>query len=57
MDMTAFTLSQENNFVVVFNMDEKGNLQKLMKLEEKIGTLKPNKISSNKLIQFMWKKK
>jgi len=39
MDLTATTLCKENNLpVYVFNMDEKGNLQKVMKGEE-IGTL------------------
>ncbi len=39
MDLTATTLCKENNLpVYVFNMDEKGNLQKVMAGEE-IGTL------------------
>ncbi|MFA7687668.1 MAG: UMP kinase [Moheibacter sp.] len=39
MDMTAFTLSQENNLpIIVFDMNCKGNLQKLVK-GENIGTL------------------
>ncbi len=39
MDLTATTLCKENNLpVYVFNMDEKGNLQKVMRGEE-IGTL------------------
>ena len=39
MDMTAFTLCQENNLpIIVFNMNKKGNLEKLTK-GEKIGTL------------------
>ena len=39
MDMTAFTLSQENNLpIIVFDMNTKGNLSKLIK-GESIGTL------------------
>ncbi len=39
MDMTAFTLSQENNLpIIVFDMNTKGNLEKLIK-GENIGTL------------------
>ncbi|MBX7182070.1 MAG: UMP kinase [Bacteroidia bacterium] len=39
MDMTAFTLCNENNLpIVVFNMDKPGNLKRLMS-GEKIGTL------------------
>ena len=39
MDMTAFTLCNENNLpIVVFNMDKPGNLKRLMN-GEKIGTL------------------
>jgi len=39
MDMTAFTLSQENNLpIVVFDMNKKGNLMKVV-LGENIGTL------------------
>ncbi len=39
MDMTAFTLSEENNLpIVVFDMNKQGNLQKLLN-GEKIGTL------------------
>ena len=38
MDSTAFTLSQENNLpIIVFNMNERGNLLKVIKGEE-IGT-------------------
>lgn len=38
MDMTAFTLSQENNLpIVVFDMNKKGNLLKVV-LGEQIGT-------------------
>ena len=38
MDSTAFTLSQENNLpIIVFNMNEQGNLLKVIKGEE-IGT-------------------
>ncbi len=43
MDMTAFTLCQENNLpIIVFDMNKAGNLSKIIKGEE-IGTL----ISSN----------
>jgi uridylate kinase len=39
MDMTAFTLSQENNLpIIVFDMNKEGNLQKIVEGEE-IGTL------------------
>jgi uridylate kinase len=39
MDLTAFTLCKENNMpIVVFNMNEKGNLKKIIK-GETIGTL------------------
>jgi uridylate kinase len=39
MDMTAFTLCMENNLpIIVFDMNENGNLKKLI-LGEKIGTL------------------
>ena len=39
MDMTAFTLCMENNVpIIVFDMNEEGNLKKLV-LGEKIGTL------------------
>lgn len=39
MDMTAFTLCQENNLpIVVFDMNKTGNLQKLVE-GERIGTL------------------
>ena len=39
MDMTAFTLCKENNVpIIVFNMNEKGNLKKVVS-GEKIGTL------------------
>jgi len=39
MDMTAFTLSQENNLpIIVFDMNTKGNLSKLIQ-GENIGTL------------------
>ncbi len=32
MDLTAFTLCQENNLpIIVFDMNQKGNLMKLMK--------------------------
>ena len=40
MDMTAFTLCQENNVpIIVFDMNKPGNLDKLVKGEEKVGTL------------------
>ena len=39
MDMTAFTLSQENNLpIIVFDMNTKGNLERLLK-GENVGTL------------------
>jgi uridylate kinase len=39
MDMTAFTLCQENNIpIIVFNMNQKDNLKKVV-LGQKIGTL------------------
>ncbi|MBN4070890.1 UMP kinase [Crocinitomix catalasitica] len=39
MDMTAFTLCKENNVpIIVFNMNKKGNLRKVVS-GEKIGTL------------------
>jgi uridylate kinase len=39
MDMTAFTLCQENNLpIIVFDMNKKGNLTKIL-TGEKIGTL------------------
>lgn len=39
MDMTAFTLSQENNLpIIVFDMNKKGNLQKIVE-GENVGTL------------------
>ena len=39
MDLTATTLCRENNLkIVVFNMDKKGNLLKVLN-NEKIGTL------------------
>ena len=42
MDLTATTLCRENNLpVVVFNMDKKGNLVKVLK-GENIGTLVHN---------------
>lgn len=42
MDMTAFTLCKENNVpIIVFDMNEKGNLEKVVK-GEKIGTLVSN---------------
>ena len=43
MDLTAFTLSQENNLpIIVFDMDTEGNLQKLLS-GEKIGTVVSDK--------------
>ena len=42
MDMTAFTLCQENNLpIVVFDVNDKDNLKKIA-LGEKIGTLVEN---------------
>lgn len=42
MDLTAFTLCKENNMpIIVFNMNKKGNLKKII-LGEKIGTLVKN---------------
>ena len=39
MDMTAFTLSKENNLpIIVFDMNKEGNLLKVV-LGENIGTL------------------
>jgi len=39
MDTTAFTLSQENNLpIIVFDMDTKGNLLKIL-AGNKIGTI------------------
>lgn len=39
MDMTAFTLCKENSLpIIVFNMDEKGNLKRLLDGEE-VGTI------------------
>jgi len=43
MDMTAFTLCQENNVpIIVFDMNKDGNLFKLMNGEQSIGTLISN---------------
>ena len=43
MDMTAFTLSEENNLpIIVFDMDTKGNLTKLLS-GKNIGTIVNNK--------------
>lgn len=40
MDMTAFTLCQENNVpIIVFDMNKQGNLEKLITGKEKVGTL------------------
>ena len=40
MDMTAFTLCQENNVpIIVFDMNAEGNLHKLMEGKEAVGTL------------------
>ncbi|GHE65882.1 MULTISPECIES: UMP kinase [Roseivirga] len=40
MDMTAFTLCQENNVpIIVFDMNKPGNLQKLIEGKEQVGTL------------------
>jgi uridylate kinase len=39
MDMTAFTLCMENNLpIIVFDINEKGNLKKVI-MGEKVGTL------------------
>ena len=39
MDMTAFTLCKENNVpIIVFNMNEPGNLKKVV-LGDEVGTL------------------
>ena len=39
MDMTAFTLCQENGLpIIVFDMNKKGNLMKIV-TGEKVGTL------------------
>lgn len=39
MDLTAFTLCEENNIpIVIFNMDQPGNLKKLLE-GEKLGTI------------------
>jgi len=43
MDMTAFTLCQENNVpIIVFDMNKPGNLNNLMQGEVKVGTLISN---------------
>ena len=43
MDMTAFTLSEENNLpIIVFDMNTDGNLKKLI-LGDNVGTLVTNK--------------
>lgn len=40
MDMTAFTLCQENNVpIIVFDMNKIGNLDKLVNGDEQVGTL------------------
>lgn len=40
MDMTAFTICQENNVpIVVFNINNKGNLHKILTGDDTIGTL------------------
>ncbi len=42
LDLTAFTMCKENNLpIIVFNMNEKGNLKKLIS-GEKVGTLVKN---------------
>ncbi len=39
MDMTAFTLSEENKLpIIVFDMNKKGNLMKLLSGDNNIGT-------------------
>ncbi len=43
MDMTAFTLCQENNVpIIVFDMNKPGNLLRLMNGEDSVGTLISN---------------
>lgn len=43
MDMTAFTLCQENNVpIIVFDMNKPGNLMRLMSGKENVGTLISN---------------
>ncbi|MCE7994543.1 MAG: UMP kinase [Roseivirga sp.] len=43
MDMTAFTLCQENNVpIIVFDMNKPGNLMSLMSGQENVGTLISN---------------
>ncbi len=43
MDMTAFTLCQENNVpIIVFDMNKPGNLMSLMNGQDKVGTLISN---------------
>ncbi len=40
MDMTAFTLCKENNVpIIVFDMNKPGNLERIIKGEEQVGTL------------------
>lgn len=40
MDMTAFTLCHENNVpIIVFDMNKPGNLEKLLKGDQQVGTL------------------
>jgi len=40
MDMTAFTLCNENKLpIIVFEMNTPGNLKKVIKKNSKIGTL------------------
>jgi len=40
MDMTAFTLCNENKLpIIVFDMNTSGNLKKVIKKNSKIGTL------------------
>jgi uridylate kinase len=42
MDLTAFTMCRENKLpIIVFDMNQKGNLEKLLKGDE-IGTLVTN---------------
>jgi uridylate kinase len=42
MDMTAFTLCQENNLpIIIFDMNTRGNLQRILK-GERVGTLVEN---------------
>lgn len=40
MDTTAFTMCEENNMpIIIFDMNKSGNLQKILKGDESVGTL------------------